>query len=241
MSPADLENLESRLRQRWSGLRQALDQACLAAGRAPEDVSILPVSKTFSPGHIAAGQALGWSRFGENRVQEIRDKQLALEPLAPSWVLIGHLQSNKARQAAMLVSELQSLDRLDLARRMDGYLQQAGRSIDVLLQVHTAAEPQKHGISADGLGVLLAGMRSLSCLRLQGLMTVATQTDDSAEVRRCFAALREARDRAQQQLGQSLPRLSMGMSSDYALAIAEGSTEVRIGSALFGHRAQPPT
>ncbi len=229
--------LADGLRQRGSALRQALDRACLAVGRQPGEVELLPVSKTFAAEQVAAGQSLGWKRFGENRVQEIRDKQAALQSSAPDWVLIGHLQSNKARQAASLITEWQSLDRLELAQRMDGHLQQLGRSIDVLVQLHTAAEPQKHGLPPEQLPALLAALRGLPCLRIQGLMTVATQTEDAAEIRRCFAALRTARDRARQDSGLPLPRLSMGMSADYALAIAEGSTEVRIGSALFGARA----
>ena len=230
--------LDLALQQRWTDLRQALDRACLAVGRLPQEVDLLPVSKTFGADHVAAGQALGWTRFGENRVQEIRDKQAVLGAAAPTWILIGHLQSNKARQAAALIGEWQSLDRLELAQRMDGYLQQAGRSIDVLVQVHTAAEAQKHGVPTEQLERLLRGLSRLPALRVQGLMTVATQTDELAEIRRCFATLRQAREQAQQQLGQSLPRLSMGMSGDFTQAIAEGSTEVRIGSALFGQR--PP-
>lgn len=228
------------LRQRWLQLRRRLDQACLAVGRDPAEVGVLPVSKTFSAEDVAAGQQLGWPRFGENRIQEIRDKQARLGEAAPAWVLIGQLQSNKLKPAARLISEWQSLDRLELARKMDGHLQSQGRVIEVLLQLHTAAEPQKHGLPPQELESMLEGLRELPCLRLQGLMTVATQTDDAVEIRRCFAALRQARDRAQQHLGRALPRLSMGMSGDFALAIAEGSTELRIGSALFGQRPARP-
>jgi pyridoxal phosphate enzyme (YggS family) len=150
-------------------------------------------------------------------------------------VIIGPLQTNKAKDVARLAHEVQTLDRVELAEALDHRLQIEGRALDVLVQVKTSPEESKHGLLPDDLAPLLAQLRRFDTLRVQGLMTIATHTDDAAEVRRCFRQLRELRD-AMTADGHALPRLSMGMSGDFALAIAEGATEVRIGSAIFGAR-----
>ena len=223
------------LAARWTQLRGRVDRACREAGRDPAAVTILPVSKTFGPALVRAALALGQHRFGENKVQEIRDKSLALAGCAVSWVAIGHLQTNKARDVARLVSEVQSLDRLELAQALHRRLQQEARTIEVLVQVKTSREETKHGLPPAELPAFLDALQGFDTLRVGGLMTMATQSTDGQEVRRCFAQLRELREAASAR-GHSLPRLSMGMSGDFALAIAEGATEVRIGSALFGAR-----
>lgn len=211
-------------------MRERVASACRSAGRDPGEVAILPVSKTFDASVVRAAVDLGLHRFGENRVQEIRDKAAALEELAIEWVVIGPLQTNKVKYVARLASEVQTLDRLDLAQTLDRRLQKEGRAIDVLVQVKTSPEETKHGLPPGDLPGLLAHLRAFDTLRVRGLMTIATHTDDEAEVRRCFAQLRKLAS------AQELPRLSMGMSGDFALAIAEGTTEVRIGSAIFGQR-----
>lgn len=226
----------SHLAANWADIRRRVDEACLAAGRDPAEVSILPVSKTFDAGVVRAAAALGWSRFGENKVQEIREKSAALADCGIDWVLIGHLQTNKARDVARVVAEVQSLDRLELAEALHRRLQAEGRAIDVLVQVKTSPEESKHGLPPEQLLPFLDRLRGYDSLRVRGLMTLATHTDDTDAVRACFRQLRLLRDGAAAQ-GHTLPRLSMGMSGDFALAIAEGATEVRIGTAIFGRRS----
>jgi pyridoxal phosphate enzyme (YggS family) len=227
------------LAENWARVRQRVDEACRDAGRDPGDVDILPVSKTFGPELIRAAVALGQRRFGENKVQEIREKSSTLADCGIEWVVIGHLQTNKARDVARLASEVQSLDRIELAEALDRRLQSEGRTIDVLVQVKTASEPTKYGLPPEQLTGFLNALRAYSSLRIRGLMTLATQSSEPTQVRDCFRQLRELRDRATAQ-GHDLPRLSMGMSGDFALAIAEGATELRIGTAIFGNRPHPP-
>lgn len=223
------------LAARWADVRGRVDAACRAAGRDPAEVAVLPVSKTFGPDTVREAAALGLRRFGENKVQELRDKSAALADLALDWVLIGHLQTNKAKDAARLASEVQSLDRLELADALHRRLAADGRTLDVLVQVKTSPEESKHGLPPDELLPFLDRLRGYATLRVRGLMTLAVQAEDAAAVRACFRHLRELRDRAAAH-GHALPRLSMGMSGDFPLAIAEGATEVRIGTAIFGRR-----
>jgi PLP dependent protein len=227
----------ARLSANWIAVRRQVDEACRAAGRDPAEVTILPVSKTFGPDAVRAAMALGLHRFGENKVQEIRDKAAALAGEAIEWVVIGHLQTNKAKDVARLASEVQSLDRLELAEALDHRLQLEGRGLDVLVQVKTAREETKSGLPGEELPAFLERLRAYPTLCVRGLMTLATLSEDAEEVRGCFRRLRELRDRCTAQ-GHELPRLSMGMSSDFPLAIAEGATEVRIGTAIFGSRAK---
>ncbi|HEX5307258.1 MAG TPA: YggS family pyridoxal phosphate-dependent enzyme [Dyella sp.] len=226
---------DSYLAANWTAVRDRVAQACRDAGRDPSEVAILPVSKTFGAEAVRAAVALGLHRFGENRVQEVREKAPLLADCGIEWVIIGPLQTNKAKDVARLAHELQTLDRIELAEALDHRLQIEGRALDVLLQVKTSPEETKHGLPPEALAPLLAQLRRFDTLRVRGLMTIATHTDDAAEVRRCFRELRELRD-AMTADGHALPRLSMGMSGDFALAIAEGATEVRIGSAIFGAR-----
>lgn len=231
--------MEDTLRARWDGLRQRIDDACRAAGRDPGEVRILPVSKTFGPDVIRQAAAdLGLHRFGENKVQEIRDKAEPLADCGIDWVMIGHLQTNKAGVVARLAAEVQSLDRPRLAVALDRHLRSEGRVIDVLVQVKTSDEPSKYGLDPEQLLPFLDELAGYPTLRVQGLMTLAINTDDPDTVRGCFRRLRELRDAAATR-GHRLPRLSMGMSGDFPLAIAEGATDVRIGTALFGARPYP--
>jgi pyridoxal phosphate enzyme (YggS family) len=223
------------LAARWAAVRERVDAACRAAGRDPATVAVLPVSKTFGAEDVREAAALGLVRFGENKVQELRDKSAALADLPLAWVLIGHLQTNKARDVARLASEVQSLDRLELAEALHRRLEIEGRTLDVLVQVKTSTEESKHGMSPAALPTLLDRLRGYPTLRVRGLMTMAVQSGDPAAVRACFRHLRELRDAAAAR-GHDLPRLSMGMSGDFPLAIAEGATEVRIGTAIFGRR-----
>jgi len=222
----------------WAAVRQRVDAACREAGRDPAEVTVLPVSKTFGADVIKAALALGLHRFGENKVQEIRDKAAALAGEKIDWVVIGHLQTNKAKDVARLASEVQSLDRLELAEALQRRLATENRSLDVLVQVKTAREETKQGLPAEELPAFLQRLRAFPNLHVKGLMTLATLSEDAGEVRACFRQLRELRDRCAAE-GYELPRLSMGMSGDFPLAIAEGATEVRIGTAIFGSRSYP--
>ena len=228
----------STLAGRAAHLRGRIDLACRRAGRDPAGVALLPVSKTFDAAAIRQAVGLGFTRFGENKVQEIRDK---FEPLADcgiDWVMIGHLQTNKARDVARLAAEVQSLDRLELAEALDRRLQAEGRAIDVLVQVKTSAEPSKYGVAPESLEALLRAVARMDTLRVRGLMTLAINSASQEAVRACFRGLRELRDRMRASgiEGIALDRLSMGMSGDFECAIEEGSTEVRIGTAFFGAR-----
>ncbi|QKH36113.1 YggS family pyridoxal phosphate-dependent enzyme [Achromobacter pestifer] len=227
---------------RLAQIQQRIADACARAGRSPDSVTLLPVSKTFGVDTIREAMALGLTRYGENKTQEIRQKTAALDGLGLQWVLIGHLQTNKARDAARDAAEVQSLDRVELAEALHRRLANEGRTLDVLVQVKTSSEPSKYGMDPADVSAFLRRIAAdFPTLRVQGLMTLAVNSPDPAEVRACFRALRELRDRLRQENlpGVSLERLSMGMSGDFELAIEEGSTEVRIGSAIFGVRSYP--
>lgn len=236
VEPADVDR--ARLAAIWAEVQRRVAQACRAAGRDPAEVAILPVSKTFGPDVIRAAAALGMRRFGENKVQEIRAKAAPLADCGIDWVMIGHLQTNKARDVARLAAEMQSLDRLELAQALDRRLRLEGRTLDVLVQVKTSTEPSKYGLPPEQLPAFLDRLAGFDTLRVRGLMTLAIHARDAAQIRACFRLLRELRDDALAR-GHELRRLSMGMSGDFELAIAEGATEVRIGTAIFGARPYP--
>jgi pyridoxal phosphate enzyme (YggS family) len=224
--------------ERIGHIKQRMAQACERVGRAPVEVTLLPVSKTFDDQAIRRAVSLGYKRFGENRTQEIAQKTPLLADCDIQWVVIGQLQTNKAKEVARLAHELQSLDRMELAEALDRRLQLEGRSIDVLVQVKTSPEETKAGLDPVELVPFLKTLSGFQTLRVRGLMTMAILSEDQAAVRRCFAQLRQLRDQAKQEgiAGIELDRLSMGMSGDFELAIEEGSTEIRVGSAIFGAR-----
>jgi pyridoxal phosphate enzyme (YggS family) len=219
-------------------IKDRMAQACARVGRDPSEVTLLPVSKTFDDQAIRRAVSLGYKRFGENRTQEIAQKTPLLADCDIQWVVIGQLQTNKAKDVARLAHELQSLDRLELAEALDRRLQLEGRAIDVLVQVKTSPEETKAGLEPTGLIPFLKQISGFQTLRVKGLMTMAILSEDESAVRRCFAQLRQLRDQARQEAisGIELDRLSMGMSGDFELAIEEGSTEIRVGSAIFGAR-----
>lgn len=228
----------SAMSERIARIKARMAQACARAGRSPEEVTLLPVSKTFDDQAIRRAVSLGYKRFGENRTQEIGQKAPLLADCDIQWVVIGQLQTNKAKEVARLAHELQSLDRMELAEALDRRLQLEGRSIDVLVQVKTSPEETKAGLDPVELVPFLKKLSGFQTLRVRGLMTMAILSEDQAAVRRCFAQLRQLREQAKQEAiaGIELDRLSMGMSGDFELAIEEGSTEIRVGSAIFGAR-----
>ena len=213
--------------------------ACATCGRDPASVRLLPVSKTVPAERLHYAYDAGIRLLGENKVQEAYDKWQALVDLQGlNWAVIGHLQSNKVKYVARFAAEFQALDSLDIAESLDRRLQQEGRSLDVFVQVNTSDEPQKYGIAPDAAAAFIRALPQYGSLRLRGLMTLALFSDDKDAVRRCFIRLRELRDGLQQQ-NPAVAELSMGMSGDFELAIAEGATTVRVGQAIFGARRTP--
>lgn len=224
------------LAENFKNVTAQLTIACKKVGREPSSVSLLPVSKTFSAEVVAQAAQLGYRRFGENKAQELKQKAQELADLQLSWVIIGYLQTNKAKEVAKYADEIQSLDRMELAIALDKRLQQEGRSLAALIQVKTSTEESKTGILPEDVPAFLDALKRFDTLRIKGFMTIAENSTDSQIVRGCFQQVRELAEKMRQQTGLPLPVLSMGMSGDFELAIAEGATEVRIGSAVFGAR-----
>ena len=222
-------------------MRGEIAQAAERAGRAPGSVRLLPVSKTVPASRILAAREAGCERFGENKVQEASGKAKELEGHGIDWILIGHLQTNKVKDIVAFAAEVQSLDRLKLARELEKRLQRAGRALDVLVQLNTSGEASKFGLAPEKTEAFFRELRAFDCLRVKGLMTLAIFSADQHRVRACFRSLRETADRlaAAGLLDPETRALSMGMSGDYPIAIEEGSTEVRIGQAIFGTRPLP--
>ena len=232
----------AQLAANLAAIRARIDAACRAAGRDPATVRLLPVSKTVDEARLRQAYAIGMREFGENKVQEAMGKWEAMSDLPElRWALIGHLQTNKAKYAARFASEFQALDSLRVAQALDAQLQKHGRALDVLLQVNTSGEASKFGLSPEDVPAFVRELPAFSSLRVRGLMTLALFSDDAALVRPCFVRLRELRDRLRQDApdGIAMDELSMGMSGDFELAIAEGATTVRVGTAIFGHRPTP--
>jgi len=210
-----------------------IETACSRAGRAASEITLVAVSKTFPSSFIDLAIDAGVTNFGENRVQEFKDKVSAVQGRA-KWHMIGHLQSNKARDACRLFHVVQSVDSLDLATRLSRETAVNGLRLDVLAQVNIGREPQKSGFDPDTMNDVLAELRSLPGLRVLGLMTIPPQ-GDAAETRANFARMRDLFDRST--AGPEFVHLSMGMSEDFDVAIEEGSTMIRVGRAIFGVRS----
>lgn len=233
----DTPTVEERVAQ----VRTRIAQAAERAGRQADDVRLIAVSKTMPLDRIQLAVTAGVSDLGENRVQEAEEKipgLLAAPP--PRWHLIGHLQSNKARRALELFDVIQSVDSLALAELLSRRLTAGtapGGTIEVLFEVNVAGEASKQGFTPDQLLEAAPALAALPGLQPRGLMTVAPATQNPEEVRWVFRSLRQLRDRVADRLGDAaFSELSMGMSHDFAIAVEEGATMVRIGSAIFGER-----
>ena len=212
-----------------------IGEACNASGRSPNEVELLAVTKTHPADAAEYVARYGLKAVGENRVQEAIDKKmLTCAPLR--WELIGHLQSNKAKVAAEHFDRIQSVDSQKLLTLLDRAAGERGRTLAVLLQINAGRDPAKFGAEIEDAPALLEHALSCKSLRVDGLMTIAPLSADPAVAQRTFATLREMRDRFATQFGVPLRELSMGMSGDLDAAIAAGSTQVRVGSALFGAR-----
>jgi pyridoxal phosphate enzyme (YggS family) len=224
-------------------IRARVAQAARRAGREPGEVALMAVSKTHPAAAILEAMAAGQTLFGENRVQEFATKRDAV--LAGSsdgrFHLIGHLQSNKAARAAELFDAIDSVDSLRLAERLNEAAERGNRRLDVLIEINVGGEAAKSGLdpASRELAALLDAQARLPNLVIRGCMTVPPFTPDAEGARSCFRQLRELRDRLRAQSGLQLDELSMGMSHDFEVAIEEGSTCVRVGTAIFGERAYP--
>jgi pyridoxal phosphate enzyme (YggS family) len=223
-------------------IRAEIAQAAASCGRAPDQIKLVAVSKTFSTEDILNAYACGQRRFGENKVQELELKAASLPPDI-EWHLLGHLQSNKAVKAVQYATFIHSVDSVKLIQRLDRLAGEAGKKPKILLEVNISGESTKFGASAESdiLALAEAAVKAPN-LELAGLMTMAPYEAASPELRRIFSVLRQLRDRIEGQLNIRMPELSMGMSGDFPAAIAEGATFVRIGTAIFGKRdyGMPP-
>ena len=215
-------------------VRQRIASAATDAGRQPAEITLIAVTKTVAPDLIAVAQQHSVTVFGENRVQEARAKVLAL-PTA-QWDLIGTLQRNKVRAAVALFARIQSVDSVELAGEIERVAAQHDTIMPVLLQVNVAGEATKHGVALADVAAVAQAITQLPHLRGEGLMTIAPVGDDPEEARSVFAALRERRDWLRAQVADTWQELSMGMTDDFVVAIAEGATLVHIGRAIFGAR-----
>ena len=216
-------------------VRSTIAAACRKVGRDPKDVRLVAVSKTVDSERVRQALAAGQDIFGENYLQEARDKIAALGPQV-SWHLVGHLQTKKAKAAVELFDLIHAVDRLKLARALDAAAATLDKIQDILIQINQAGEDTKSGVAPEAAADLLKEVVQLPHLRVRGLMTMPPWFPDPEEARPYFKALRELRDRLQDQSGLPLVELSMGMSGDFAVAAEEGATLVRVGTAIFGHR-----
>jgi hypothetical protein len=232
------------IRENIAGVNERIASAARTYGRKPDDIRLMAVSKTQPPERIREAYDAGQRLFGENRVQEFIGKAAALNNLDEAeWHMIGHLQTNKAAKSAELFRFVDSVDSLKLAEKLDAAARSLGRTLAVLIEINVGGESAKSGVDphSHALEQLLAAAPRLEMLVFRGLMTVPPLTDDPAGARPYFRALRELRDAiALRKLpAVAMDELSMGMSYDFEVAIEEGSTCVRVGTAIFGERAKP--
>jgi pyridoxal phosphate enzyme (YggS family) len=230
---------QEQLRQRLERVHERMAEAAVRANRRPDDVKLVAVSKTHPAEIIREAIVAGVTDLGENRVQEAEAKIPEVGRQAARWHLIGHLQSNKVRRAVELFDVIHSLDSAALARRLDRACGEVGREeLPVLIQIDLGQEATKSGAAESELPEIIDAIRQSQRLRLTGLMTLPPYFDDPEQARPFFRRLRELRDelRAQGVFGESSGELSMGMTHDYEVAIEEGATMVRVGTAIFGAR-----
>lgn len=228
---------ESRLRENLPRIRDAIEDAARRVGRGQGEVTLIAVTKAHPPEALKAALALGLNDLGENRVEEMEEKVGLLGRDAATWHMIGHVQSRKARPMAELAALVHSVDSLKLGRRLSSFATEAGRVLPILVQVNTSGEDAKYGFNPQEALEVIHELLGSSGLEIRGLMTMAPFVDDEAVLRRTFAGLR----RLQEEALSTIPayhgtELSMGMTNDFELAVEEGSTMVRIGTALFGER-----
>lgn len=233
---ADRHAFEARL----SDVQSRIDDACRRAGRDPSEVTLVAVTKTFPLDAVRAARRAGVRDFGENKAQELAEKAEALPGVVGGgdvcWHMIGHLQRNKAKDVVASADLFHALDSPRLARELQKRAAQAGRVLPCLVQVNVSGEESKYGLDPEALYPFLDGLAEHDHLYVRGLMTLAAPTDDPEDVRPQFRRLRALRDGYAGNPRVELAWLSMGMSGDYEVAVEEGATHVRVGSALFGPR-----
>jgi len=227
------------IQENVAGVRERIASACRRCGRPPEDVKLLAISKTFPPERIRAAYEAGLRDFGENRVQEGQAKRPALSDLSITWHLVGHLQTNKAKAARELFQWVHSVDSFRLAQKLDQASSLGAGRLPVLLEVNLGGEDSKAGVGETEIVQLAEQVSRLAMIELRGLMVIPPFFDDTDRVRPYFRRLREL---AREIEGRNIPNvsmreLSMGMSHDFEVAIEEGSTVVRVGTAIFGARS----
>lgn len=223
------------LAQRVSDVQRRMAEACQRAGRAQDSVQLAAVSKGHPPEAIREAVQAGLRLFAENKIQEAKLK-IPQCPPSTQWHFIGHLQSNKVRDAVAFFHTIQSVDRWEIAEALNQAAEKAAKSVRIYLEVNVAGESTKFGFSPEALLRDLERMNSLPRLEIYGLMGMAPWTPDQQRIRQVFRRLRELRDECCSRLGAPSMELSMGMSGDYEIAIEEGATLVRVGTALFGPR-----
>jgi PLP dependent protein len=228
----------SDIQENLERVRDQVAQAAEKSGRSANDIELIAVSKTHAAEKVQAAVETGQVLFGEIRVQEARAK-IPLLPSRLRWHFIGHLQKNKIRHALPLFGLFHGIDSLTLAQDMERIADEEGMRPRILLEVNVAGEASKHGFSPEALRRDLETALSLGRLTIEGLMTIPPLAPEAEASRRYFVALRELRDQLEAEFDVKLPQLSMGMSGDYAIAIEEGATLVRVGTAIFGERSRP--
>jgi pyridoxal phosphate enzyme (YggS family) len=223
---------------RLAEVRERMADAATKSGRAADQVELVAVSKTHAAEKVQAVFEAGQLLFGESRVQEARAK-IPLLPSRLRWHFIGHLQKNKIRHALPLFELFHGIDSLALAQDMERIADEEGMRPRILLEVNVAGEASKHGFSPEALRRDLEAALSLGKLTIEGLMTIPPLAPEAEASRRYFVALRELRDQLEAEFAVKLPQLSMGMSGDFAIAVEEGATLIRVGTAIFGERSRP--
>lgn len=224
-------DLESNLK----AVQERIRAACARVNRDPGGVSLLAVTKTHPPEIVAEAARLGLTLFGESKVQEAKGK-IPLCPGRVRWHLVGHLQTNKCRDAVELFEMIQSVDSLHLAEELNKRCEQASKTMPILLEVNVAGEATKFGYKPEQLLADLERITQLPRLEIHGLMTIPPYSPVPERARPMFRQVRDLKERCEQAIGAPLPQLSMGMSADFEVAIEEGATIVRIGTAIFGER-----
>lgn len=225
---------ESAIRENLLRVQERIEAAARRAGRRSDEITLIGVSKTHPAEAIREAYEAGLRHFGENRVQEWEGKHGGVEDLGATWHLIGHLQSNKAARAAKIFHSVDSVDDFALAQRLDRA--RSAEKLRVLIEAHIAEEEAKSGAAIENLPELAEKIVELPMVELRGLMCIPPFAEAAEEARPYFLRLRELRDDLEKRLGRELPVLSMGMSHDFEVAIEEGATEVRVGTAIFGAR-----
>jgi len=230
--------MEQKISDHLESIHARIAEACARANRPVDSVCLLAVSKTYGPEFVRAAAACGQTCFGENRVQEAAAK-IPECPGHLQWHLIGHLQSNKAAQAARLFDWVHSVDSMKVLEALDRHAAEAGRVLQILIQVSVSGERAKSGLAPDAVPDLLERANRLHHVEVRGLMTIPPLSEDPETARPFFRRLRELRDEWATRLGVDLTELSMGMTHDLSVAVEEGATMVRVGTGIFGARSAP--